>query len=178
MTGKIMRKTLTVLLVSTLFVTACGLRDSRVNPFNWFGRAEPAPIAQDTKPVNPLIPRDGGGLFGRNNSDEDTYDGRPFEQVTDLTIEQVPGGAIIRATGLAARQGIYEVQLTPENEDEEPVDGILTYRIEGILPTRATPTGTQPTREVIAARRLTDRALRGVRAIRVEGQLNALVARR
>jgi major membrane immunogen (membrane-anchored lipoprotein) len=171
-----MRKTLTVLLASSLFLTACGFRDSRVNPLNWFGRAQSAPIAQETGPVNPLIPKS-SGLFANSRKDQD-YAGRPFEQVTDLTIERVPGGAIVRATGLAARQGIYAVQLTPANKDEQPVDGVLTYRIEGVRPTRATPAGAQPTREVIAGRRLTDQDLRGVRSIRVEGQLNALVARR
>jgi hypothetical protein len=79
---------------------------------------------------------------------------------------------------LAARQGIYSVQLTPATKDETPVDGVLTYRIEGIRPAKRTAVGTKPTREVIAARRLTDRELRSVRTIRVEGQLNALVARR
>lgn len=172
-----MRKTLTVLLVSSLFVTACGFRDSRVNPLNWFGRAQSVPVAQESASANPLIPHS-TGLFARARAADDEYVGRPFEQVTDLTIERVPGGAIIRATGLAARQGIYAVQLTPATKDETPVDGVLTYRIEGIRPSRATAVGTKPTREVTAGRQLTDRDLRGVRTIRVEGQLNALVARR
>ena len=58
-----------------------------------------------------------------------------------------------------------------------PVDGVLTYRLEGVRPNKQTTVGTKPTREVIAARRLTDQQLRGVRQIRVEGQLNAQVAR-
>ena len=70
------------------------------------------------------------------------------------------------------------MQLTPENEAEEPVDGVLTYRLEGIRPGRNTAVGTVPTREVIAARRLTEQQLRGVRSIRVEGAQNALVSRR
>ena len=172
-----MRKTLTVLLVSSLFVTACGIRDSRINPLNWFGRAQSEPIAKETKPVNPLIPRT-NGLFSRSRDEKEAFAGRPFEQVIDLTVERIPGGAIIRATGLAARQGIYEVQLTPANEDETPVDGVLTYRIEGLRPSRRTRVGTQPTREVTAGRQLTDRELRGVTEIRVEALTNALVARR
>lgn len=172
-----MRKTLPLLLAATLALTACAsIRDSRVNPFNWFGQSRSERLEQ-TANTNPLIPR-GGGLFARARAEDQVYLGRPFEQVTDLTIERVPGGAIIRATGLAARQGIYAVQLTPENEEEEAVDGILTYRLEGIRPSRPTPVGTKPTREVIAARRVTDQQLQGVRQIRVEGQLNAQVARR
>lgn len=172
-----MQKTLTLLLVSSLTLAACGtLRESRVNPFNWFGQARSETVVQEAS-TNPLIPR-GGGLFSRLRATDEIYVGQPFEQVTDLTIERVPGGAIIRATGLAARQGIYAVQLTPENEEELAVDGVLTYRMEGVRPTRPMPVGTQPSREVTAARNVTDRQLRGVRQIRVEGQLNALVSRR
>ena len=172
-----MRKTLSLLLAATLALSACAaVRESRVNPFNWFGQSRSEPIAQPEN-TNPLIPRS-GGLFSNARAQDAVYAGTPFEQITDLTIERIPGGAIIRATGLAARQGIYQVQLTPDNEDEEAVDGILTYRLEGVRPTRATPVGTKPTREVSAARRLTDQQLRGVRQIRVEGRQNALVSRR
>jgi hypothetical protein len=104
--------------------------------------------------------------------------GEPFDEITDLTVDQVSGGAIIRATGLAARQGIYAVQLTPANEEGLPVDGVLTYRLEGIKPDAATPVGTAPTREVTAAVMLTTQDLRGVNTIRVEGLTNARVSRR
>ncbi len=172
-----MRKTFILLLAAALTLSACGyVRDSRINPFNWFGRSQSVPIAGEVN-TNPLIPQRGGLLSGFR-AEEAVYAGRPFEQVTDLTIERVPGGAIIRATGLAARQGIYAVQLTPANEDELPVDGVLIYRLEGVRPAANTPVGTIPTREVIAARRVTDQTLSGVRTIRVEGQLNAQVARR
>lgn len=172
-----MRKTLLVLSAATLALSACaGIRESRVNPFNWFGQSREAPVAE-AENTNPLIPR-GSSLFSRSRADVDVYAGRPFEQVTNITVERIPGGAIIRATGLAARQGIYEVQLTPENEEIEAVEGVLTFRLEGIRPTRATPVGTRPTREVVAAFRVTDKQLVGVRQIRVEGELNAQVTRR
>ena len=172
-----MRKTILALLASTLLVSACGtVRDSRINPLNWFGPARSVETAP-AESTNPLIPQR-SGLFARRAVEVDTYEGRPFEQITDLTIEPVPGGAILRATGLAARQGIYKVRLTPATPDEMPVDGVLTYRLEGVRPDKATPQGSRPTREVIAGRRLTDQKLAGVREIRVEGQLNALVFRR
>lgn len=172
-----MRKTIPFLLAVTFGLGACStISESRVNPLNWFGKSRSEPVAQ-VESTNPLIPK-GGGLFSNKRTADAIYEGRPFEQVTNLTIERVPGGAIIRATGLAARQGIYAVQLTPENIEELPVDGVLTYRLEGVRPTAQTAIGAKPTREVIAARHVTDQQLAGVRRIRVEGQLNAQVARR
>lgn len=172
-----MRITLSALLVSATVLTACGaVRDSAINPVNWFGRSASVPVAQEAS-SNPLIPQR-SGLFSSRRAQVETYAGLPFEEVIDLQIERVPGGAVIRVTGRAARQGIYAVQLTPANAEELPVDGVLTYRLEGVRPGFATPAGAAPTREVTAARKLTDQDLRGVNSIRVEGQLNARVVRR
>ncbi|UWR27947.1 hypothetical protein K3757_08430 [Sulfitobacter sp. S223] len=174
-----MRISISVLLVASLSVGACGfVRDSAINPANWFGRSASETIAvADDKPVNPLIPQR-SGLFASRGDKAETYAGKPFDEITDLTVERIPGGAIIRASGLAARQGIYAVRLTPENAEELPIDGVLTYRLEGIEPDRATAIGTPPTRVVTAARKITNQDLAGVRTIRVEGLRNAQVARR
>lgn len=170
-----MRISLTVLLVASMGLGACGVvRDSTLNPTNWFGRSTSAPVEEAS--TNPLIPAQ-GGLFAGRRAKNALYIGTPFNEIVDLKVERIPGGAIIRATGRAARQGTYSVQLTPANEDEVPVDGVLTYRLEGIALTN-TAAGTPPTREVTAARKLTSQDLRGVRSIRVEGQRNARVARR
>ena len=171
-----MRKSIPLILIAALGLGACGtVRDSGINPLNWFGRGQTEP-SQSAPEKNPLLP-EGGGFLSRIRA-EKPYQGRPFEQVSTLTIEQVAGGAIIRATGIAARQGIYAVQLTPAHPEEAAVEGVLTYRLEGILPDAATAVGSIPTREVIAARYVTDQTLAGVTAIRVEGQSNAQVARR
>lgn len=174
-----MRISLSALLVASLSLGACGLvRDTAINPANWFGRSTSEPVqAADAKPVNPLIPQT-TGLFAKRAAEEAVYDGAPFDEITDLTVERVQGGAIIRATGLAARQGVYSVRLTPTTDDETPVDGVLTYRLEGVAPDRATAIGAPATREVTAARQITNQNLAGVRSIRVEGLRNARVARR
>ena len=173
-----MRKTLIVLLSTSLTLSACGtVRDSRINPFNWFGQSRSAPVTATRESTTPLIPSR-NGFFSRGRAREVVYVGQPFEQITDVTVEPVPGGAIVRATGLAARQGIYDVQLTPATEDEVPVNGVLVYRLEGVRPTRNTAVGAIPTREVTAARRLTRQQLVGVQEIRVVGQLNAQTTRR
>ncbi len=172
-----MRISLCILLVASTTLGACGfVRDSALNPGNWFGRStsQAVPSAEAT---NPLIPTS-TGLFARRGAEEEVYEGTLFEEVVDLRVERVQGGALIRATGRAARQGIYEVQLTPATEDEVPVDGVLSYRLEGIAPDRATAAGTPASREVTAARKVTDQQLAGVRSIRVEGLRNAQVSRR
>lgn len=130
-----------------------------------------------TANTNPLIPQD-SGVFSSSRSTETAYPGTPIEAVSSLEIERIPGGAIIRAEGVAAVQGVFDVRLTPTSIEERPEDGVLTYRLQGIRPTTAQP-GTAPqTREVVAARQITDKTLEGVRSIRVEGLQNAQVARR
>lgn len=173
-----MRYTLCTLLVASLGLGACGVvRDSGLNPSNWFGRSTSETVeVDDSVAINPLIPQT-TGFFGRGAAKNAIYAGKPFDQVVDLTIERVPGGAIVRATGRAARQGIYAVQLTPENEDATPVNGVLTYRLQGVEPD-TTAVGSNATREVTAAVQLTDQELRGVRTIRVEALRNARALRR
>lgn len=175
-----MRKTLSALLLFTLVISGCGaIRDSRANPFNWFGNSRSAPVeTQADAAANPLIPTR-SGLFARARAQDAFYLGNSIDQITDLTVERVPGGAIIRATGRARFQGIYAVQLTPQNVDELPVDGVLIYRMEGVAPNGgALAGGTEQSREVTAARAVTDQTLAGVRSIRVEGARNAQVSRR
>tara|TARA_R110000796_G_scaffold3763_5_gene14400 strand:+ start:2042 stop:2563 length:522 start_codon:yes stop_codon:yes gene_type:complete len=173
-----MRKTFSVLLLSTLVLTGCAtVRDSRVNPFNWFGKARSEPISHSSTQANPLIPET-SSIFSKKRNKEAVYNGRPIDQITDLTIERVAGGVLVRATGLAARQGLYDVQLVPQNKDELPIDGVLTYRLEGVEPAPQTAIGAAPTREVTVARALTDQQLAEVHTIRIEGQRNALTSRR
>jgi hypothetical protein len=97
--------------------------------------------------------------------------------VTNLVIERIPGGAVIRATGLTAVQGLSLVQLTPSTEDETPINGVLNYRLEGVRPVINESVGSTYTRTVVAARALTDQELAGVRSIRVKGAHNAQTSR-
>ncbi|MEP3439880.1 MAG: hypothetical protein ABJN72_00220 [Sulfitobacter sp.] len=173
-----MRISLSALLVASLTLGACG---GSLNPFGWFGRStsEVAP-PQDDRPVNPLIPTGGDRSLLKSVTGigvEPVYNGKPFGEVVQLVVERRDGGAIVRVTGRSDRQGVYDVRLTPMNEDEQPVDGELTYRLEGLEPTN-TRVGSPASREVTVARSLTDQKLRGVRSIRVEGLRNSRVVRR
>lgn len=174
-----MRKTLPLLLITSLTLTSCGaVRESRLNPFNWFGRSQEVPVeTAEQEEVNPLIPRARRGLFRRSQADSSELT-TPISSITELRVERVPGGAIIRATGLDATQGAFNVALVPENEDEEPVDGVLTYSFERQLPEQPQAVGPEQTREVVAARSLTDQQLQRVRTIRIVAANNARQVRR
>ena len=171
-----MRLLTTSLLVATMTLTARGaVRDSRINPFNWFGnsRAEQIERAPQAE-VNPLIPEsDRIGLFQSRRNQEDVYLGTPIDQVSGLFVERVPGGAIVRVTGIAAVDGVYDVRLIAPNDEAEPDEnGVLTLQLAAVKPERATRATSQRARTVTVASRLTDRQLSEIRAIRVEGQRN------
>jgi hypothetical protein len=119
-----------------------------------------------------LIQETSRGLF-QSKDREVVYIGKPIDQVTNLVIERVPGGAAIRASGLTAVQGVYLVQLTPTTEDETPINGVPAYRLKGVRPEFNEGVGSTHTRTVAAASALTDQELAGVRSIRVEGARNA-----
>ncbi|MFY9209516.1 MAG: hypothetical protein WAO69_00145 [Aestuariivita sp.] len=158
-----------VALTLTVFLLAgCS---TRLNPFNWFGGSEEV-IDVGTGEINPLLPQDsGGGMFDRP---EDVYPGVPIDQITELRIDRTRSGAIILVQGLASRQGPYEVQLTPANPDNEPVDGVLTYTFEIIYPSFNTPVGPEATRRVTAASAISNEQLAGLSRVRVVGARNAL----
>ena len=141
-------------------VAGCsGVRESRLNPFNWFGRAEPvqaAPVVQRQVPA----------------------DGRlPVQQITALRIEKVPAGAIVHATGLPPRQGYFDVALVPINAGVAESD-VLTLQLRATPPFAATRTGTPQSREVLVGLFVSEQTLEGVSQIRVLAETNALAVRR
>jgi hypothetical protein len=165
-----MRASVTGLLAVTLMVAGCAtIRDSRINPFNWFGPSRAVAVTESE--VNPLIPR--RSAFARP---EQVYQGQPIDRITDLTIEPLPGGAVLRASGVAARQGPYAVQLTPV--EEASTDELLVFTFDRILPRRNTPVGPEQTRVAEVATHLSDLDLQGVRVIRVVAARNARELRR
>ena len=171
--GQNMRKSLGILLVSSIALTSCGrVSESRFNPLNWFGRAEKVEV--DAEEVNPLIPRKRDSIFDRG---PEVYPGTAVLTINDVKIERVSGGAIIRVLGTAQTQGAFEVRLTPENDEELPVDGVLTYRLEAIQPAGYRQ-GPERSRAINIARFRTTQDLTGVRTIRIVGETNAMQVRR
>lgn len=167
-----MRTPLPLVLIATVFLTGCS---TNANPVNWFNRDAPdEDVLEPIDADNPLIPET-SGLLRRDPDAVLGFQGSTIDAISDLTIERVPGGILIRATGRSGTQGIFNARLTPRNEDELPADGVLTYALQAEF--AQTGSGTPETREVIVGRKLTDQETTGVRTIRVEGLQNALERR-
>lgn len=83
-----MSRRLMVLMVALLATAGCSaVSGSRLNPFNWFGRSEEVAVS-DAAPAHLADPRP------------------LIDQVTALTVDPTPGGAILRATACRRRKGI------------------------------------------------------------------------
>jgi hypothetical protein len=152
-----MRLSLTLALTAVMVLTACGsMRDSRLNPLNWFGGAREAQADEFGIPA--------------------TIEARPLvDQVLSMTIEQTPYGAIVRATGLSPTQGYYDAELVAREIDEK---GVLVYDFRLMPPPLRKPAGAQQTREVTVAASISNIKLEGVTQIVVQGANNARTSRR
>ncbi|MFC3616628.1 hypothetical protein ACFORG_23040 [Lutimaribacter marinistellae] len=171
-----MRIAFTGLLMATFALSSCGgWSDSRVNPSNWFGGSSEVPV--DTVPVsaetNPLIPQSTGTNLLRRPEAEDRS--QPIMNVTELEVAQTPSGAIIRATGVALRQGAFNAEL---RLDPTAAEGTLAYTFRVVYPEDPTPQGTQNSRTIRAAVTLSRQSLAGISTIRVSGAQNARETRR
>ncbi|MCX7645421.1 MAG: hypothetical protein N2Z62_09025 [Rhodobacteraceae bacterium] len=167
-----MRATLVAFLALTLTLGGCaGFRESRFNPLNWFSRSEAARIDEAQRFQRPADPR-------------------PLvDQVTAMTVERVPGGAILRATGLPPTQGFWDAALVevPQFIEERASDGtvtrirdssVLVYDFRLAPPPYAARQGTEPSREVIVATFLSNNRLDGVSRIVVRGERTERISRR
>lgn len=161
MTGKRLILGIAVLVLAT----GCArLSESRLNPFNWFGGSEPVA-------ANSLLPDDADSLVPRDSS----------VQIPDLlamTVDRMPGGAIVTAEGVTLTQGFWEPRLV-DVTDRVETDGrtlVLDFRVQ--RPYSRQPAGAQPTRTVSAGVFLSDAELRGITRIIVRGANTQRVARR
>lgn len=168
-----MFRPISVLVLSALVLTSCGtVRESRINPFNWFGNSISRPVADGTA-ANPLIPRRNNSIFRRNEEDA-AYAGSLIGEVSELLVERRPGGAVIRATGVSDMQGPFEVRLVPVAA--ETGNGVLTYELRGVQVAAAR--GSDWSRTLTAAVWLTDAQLAEVGVIHVKGARNIRSVRR
>ncbi|MDP3197119.1 hypothetical protein [Tabrizicola sp.] len=145
-----------VVLGLGLTLAGCGgLRDSRLNPFNWFRRSEPRETI-----VLPGKETDPRGLV---------------QTVLSMEVEPIPGGAVIRARGLTPTQGWWNAELVARDLGD---DGVLVYEFRLLPPTGQTDVNTQRSREIDVAIYISDVKLQNVSEIVVQGATNARSARR
>lgn len=155
-----MRLPITLMLITALTVTGCGrIRESRLNPFNWFGRSAPAATVTLA-------------------ADEPTDPRALVAEVVAMEVTAQPGGAIVHATGLPPTQGWWQADLVAANGGV-PVDGVLSFRFVIVPPPASTVRVSTPqSREVIAAVFVSDEALADVRTITVLGAQASRSSRR
>ncbi|MDK3074163.1 hypothetical protein QO034_13670 [Sedimentitalea sp. JM2-8] len=170
-----MKTNVIVLTAASLALSACGWRDSSLNPGNWFGSSEPVQSVAADGSVNALIPPERGGLLRRPEAADLSV---PIASVTKLQIDPTPSGAIILAEGVASRQGAFAAELRPVNPELVSDDGILELDFRVAYPPWETPVGDQRSRTVVDAYTLSRQDLSAVRLVRVRGAQNALESRR
>ena len=161
-----MKRIVTVTLVVTLAVAGCGrIRESRLNPFNWFGGSQSQ--SQSREQVSALE----AGMVEKADPRQ------LVDQVTVMTVNRTPQGAIIQAAGLPPTQGFWDAELVAENGGE-PVDGVLTYRFVVAEPQMPRRVSTPQSREVTAAAFITNMKLAEVSKIVIQGLGNSRVSSR
>lgn len=150
-----MRAPFLAVVCALTLVGGCG---SSLNPRNWFGGAAPDPTiaANPAEAINASWPL--------------------VDEVTEMAVERVPGGAIVRATGLPPRQGYWLAGLVADSG--APMEnGVLILNLRSAPPPQPTPVGTPSSRVMTAALYLSDQSLVGVRTIVVRGARNERSAR-
>ncbi len=146
---------LLIAVLCTALAGCGGLRESRLNPFNWFKKSQPTELVEV-----PVASADGRQLI---------------DAVLTLSVEPIPGGAIVRATGQTPTQGWWSAELVPLPLNE---NGVLVYEFRLKPPETVTNVNTPRSREVDVAIYISDFKLEPVREIVVQGATNARVARR
>lgn len=145
-------------------MTGCGqIAESRYNPMNWFGRAQPVVSGDQTPGTLPsIVP---ASFLARN------ADARPLvPTVTNLEVLRGASGGILRASGQTATAGYYNAELVLVAIE----NGVATYdfRVQAPAQPLSGQTG------ITVAEPLTNTELNGIRQFIVRGAGNSLTVRR
>jgi hypothetical protein len=155
------RTALLTLAALPVALSGCArLRQSRLNPLNWFGGSR----RRQTRSAATAA---------------ETADGRQLvREVTEMVVEQVPGGAIVRATGLPPTQGWWLAELKSDTRGRPDEKGVVTYRFLVHQPLTQSRVSTPQSRELTAAVFLSDIRLEAISEIVVLGETNSRASRR
>ena len=162
-----MRKPFVSLMAAALLLASCGaVQDSRINPANWFGKSREVAKAPSEDEVNPLLPKGNNMLSLRKKEKE--YAGIDVARITDVTLDPVANGGVLRVQGIA-RVDAYNLRLVPRDSSRSDT---LVFALQAEFSPEGA-TNARGTRSVIAASHVTADMLEGIRRIRVEGAENA-----
>lgn len=155
-----MKTPVQVLTCLALTLAGCaGVRDSRINPMNWFGASRAEERAD----------------LGRTSN---VIDNRPMVgEVSAMVIERTSSGAIVRAEAVMPVAGYWDPELLAENFGR-PQNGVLTLRFVAAAPREAIPAQNIAARTITAVYTLNQAQLDTVAEIVVTGQNNSRRARR
>lgn len=148
-----------ILLCATALMGCATVRDSKINPSNWFD-ADKAKATEETA-IKPLVPE---------RTAVQMVDSRPLiAKLTELEVANVLGGVLVTATGTSDQMGAFNVELVPMAS--KAGERIFAFRVQ--YPMGATVAK----QSVTAAVFLSNTDLAGVRSIRVTSASNALTRR-
>ncbi len=142
------------LLALSLLAGCSGFGESRLNPMNWFG-----PSTQNVAEFSIERPADPRPLI---------------ELVTQIQVDKLPHGALVRATGQAATQGYWMAELVVNNADEKG-NLVIDFRI--IPAASGAAVSTPRSREITAAVSLRADTFASAKRIIVRGAQNQKSAR-
>lgn len=162
------RLALPVLAAALALTSGCSsLRESGLNPTNWFGGARMAPAAMPRENLPDLVPARGGVRV---------VDRRELvAEVLSVSAGAVNGGLMVQATGIAPTQGFYNAELVRVPSQTQ---GLLRLAFRAQRPAGAAAIGSPRSRRIAVATVLSPEALAGIRRIRVEAAGSAREIRR
>jgi len=156
--GAQVRKFLAIGIMLVLGACAGGNPGSlgNLNPFNWFGGGNQRAAAPES-----LLPA--RAVF--------VVDSRAMvDQITGLSVEKTPTGAIVRATALTPAQGYYNAGLVVVASARA---GDLTLQFRARPPGQTTAIGPPHLRELVVGYALSTAQVRGIRRIHVVAARNS-----
>jgi hypothetical protein len=145
-----------LILVFTALSACTTINQSRLNPLNWFGSGDAAPVVTADQPLHPLVPA--AAQLG------ETDQRGLISEVTQVRVIRTANGALVQATGRSVAPGAYNAELVQTGRE----NGRLTFafRVDR-LATGSQIAATQ-SQEIIAVQELDTNELFGIRQIAVQ----------
>ena len=154
-----MKTPILALVIVAVVLVGCGnMRQSRLNPRNWFG------TSQEERPALGQV--------------TDMIDNRALvAQITELAIESTSSGALLRAEAVMPTAGWWDAELVPDNNGR-PVQGVMTFRFVAAAPREPAPDTGVRSRTLVVAYPLSSALLQVTSEVVVTGSSNSRRIRR